>query len=155
MPNEALIAARFESKTKPADDGCVAWVAGCDSHGYGRFWTGERPVGAHVYAFYLHHGRMPDGPLDHLCHDPLLCVPGACRHRRCVNVEHLVESSTRMNTLRGGGPTALNAYKTHCCSGHPLSGSNLGVDALGRYCRTCRREAGRRHDAKRRGKVLL
>lgn len=44
--------------------------------------------------------------------------------------------------LRRGA--SLNAAKTHCKSGHPLSGENLYVNKRGsRECRTCSRERGR------------
>ena len=54
-----------------------------------------------------------------------------------------VPLTPRENTLRGVGPSALSAAKTHCAHGHPLSGDNLLVTwshgRPARVCRECRR----------------
>ena len=47
-------------------------------------------------------------------------------------------------------PAAIRTPKSHCRSGHPLSGDNLYVDPRGeRCCRTCRRESLLRSRARR------
>ena len=72
-------------------------------------------------------GPVPAGlVLDHLC-----------RVRCCVNPSHLEPVTDRVNILRGVGPTALNAKKTHCKHGHEFTESNTGHNAKGRYCKTC------------------
>ena len=75
-------------------------------------------------------GKVKDGlVIDHLC-----------RHTSCVNPSHLEAVTPGENTLRGYGPTAMNARKTECVRGHSLSGDNLYVDPDGnRGCRACRR----------------
>ena len=55
----------------------------------------------------------------------------------------------RVNTLRGIGPSAVNARRTECTNGHPLEGENLYLTPDGRRkCRECVREAGRQYDAR-------
>lgn len=47
----------------------------------------------------------------------------------------------KVNVLRGSGPAAVNATKTHCPHRHPYSPENTKVDLLGRrVCQTCRRQ---------------
>lgn len=71
----------------------------------------------------------PGATLDHLC-----------RARNCVNPSHLEPVTSQENILRGYGPTAENAIKTHCPQGHLYDGANLYVDKSGRrHCRVCRR----------------
>jgi hypothetical protein len=52
------------------------------------------------------------------------------------------------------GPGGVNARKTKCKNGHPFSEANTCFLASGkRQCRTCNREAVRRHAAKRKARV--
>lgn len=68
--------------------------------------------------------------IDHLCRNPL-----------CVRPDHLEQVTPRENLLRGVGPSAKAAKKTHCPQGHPYAGENLGIHRNGnRWCRTCHRE---------------
>jgi hypothetical protein len=112
---------------------CILW-AGSLSQGYGIICnyngTGRRKR-AHLAAWESAHGPIPDGyVLDHLC-----------RRRSCCNVDHLEVVSGKENTLRGIGPTAENAKKTHCKHGHPFDEANTGMTRLGRrYCRTCSKQ---------------
>ena len=43
----------------------------------------------------------------------------------------------RENTLRNNSPVSINARKTHCPKGHPLSGSNVVIRKKMRNCREC------------------
>jgi len=99
--------------------------------GYGRMAIGPRvnskQVQAHVLSYETNVGPVPDGMvLDHLC-----------RNKACVNPSHLEAVTIRVNTLRGIGPSALNAKKTSCPVGHEYSGDNLRVFNGRRICRTC------------------
>ncbi len=123
---------------------CYVWLAGrfgisdkeiilSAGEGYGCFYDEGRSQYAHRWIYERTVGPIPDGlRIDHLC-----------RVRFCVRTSHMEPVTDRVNLLRGVGPPAINAAKTHCKYGHPLSGDNLmrtGADGRGRKCRTCARE---------------
>lgn len=136
------LAHAIDNAVSPED--CWLWDGPVDAWGYARV----RDTMAHRWVYEVIIGPIPPGyQLDHICHDPDVCTEGrTCTHRRCVNPFHLVAVVPRINALRSTAPTAINAMKTACIAGHPLSGDNLYVQrSTGkRYCRTCQR---RRRDA--------
>ena len=115
------------------DDGCWKWTGHHDRDGYARcYWNGRAL--AHRAVYEILKGPIPQGlEIDHLC-----------RNRGCVNPAHMEPVTHAENTLRGFSPQALNARKTECAHGHPLSGENLHIRPRdgGRICRACDR---RRH----------
>lgn len=112
--------------------GCRLWTAGLFAGGYGAITVGRKTRKAHVVAYELERGRVPAGlVLDHLC-----------RRRNCINVAHLEPVTQRENIVRGIGPTAVNAAKTHCHKGHQLDATNTYMHRGKRNCRQCGREAG-------------
>lgn len=119
------------------EDGCWLWRDGVGPDGYGRFRINKKLILAHRHFYESHHGtRIPPGMvIDHLC-----------RRRHCVNPHHLQVVTPRENILRGNGASAINARKTECIHGHPLSGDNLHIKPNGdRKCRTCRLRDMRAH----------
>lgn len=127
-------AERFWSKVAKSPD-CWLWTAGLDSKGYGQFRVNtERKVVAHRFAYELLVGPVPEGlQLDHLC-----------RVRRCVNPAHLEPVTSRVNTLRGEGPTAGHARQTHCGQGHEYTPENTSRTRRGaRVCKICERQRQR------------
>lgn len=102
---------------------CWLWT-GAKTKGYGRFGR----QGAHRFSWILANGPIPKGKcLDHLCRVP-----------SCVRPDHLEPVTNRENILRGIGPSAINAQKTHCTSGDPYSQENTYVMRQGgRMCRLC------------------
>src|SRR5438105_7122344 len=97
---------RFWSKVdRGGDADCWSWLASKDRDGYGFFCVSkDRPDDrAYRVAYRLLVGPIPNGlELDHLCRNP-----------GCVNPTHLEPVSHRVNVLRGQGPSAINARKTH------------------------------------------
>lgn len=110
---------------------CQIWDGARSGRRYGGLGRGAERRLAHRVAYEQAHGPIPAGlEIDHLCRNPL-----------CVNPDHLEAVTHRENVLRGVGPTALNARKTHCKRGHEFSPENTYRDpAGGRRCRQCARD---------------
>ena len=113
---------------------CVPFNGPISDQGYGRVYIGNgRWKRAHVVAWERVNGPVPAGKqLDHLC-----------RNRACVNLSHLEPVTSRENTLRGEGPTAVNAHKQSCKRGHEFTAENIYWRGHHRECRTCKALARR------------
>jgi hypothetical protein len=111
--------------------GCWLWQGYKLPNGYGRVRVAERMQYAHRVVYRLLVGNIL-GQLDH--------VKERCSNRHCCNPEHLEDVPSRENTLRGDGPTARNARKTHCIHGHEFTPENTYTTKRGyRDCRACHR----------------
>ena len=145
---KAELEEKFYSSFEEADS-CWLWTANKNTHGYGRLYLyGSKYVMAHRYSYELLVDKIPSGlTIDHLC-----------REHSCVNPRHLEPVTIRDNTLRGVGPTAMNAKKTHCPSGHPYSKKNTRVVSgktwIGRQCKICAYNHTKRYRAQRKAKEL-
>lgn len=128
---------RFWSKVKKTPR-CWLWTGYRDPRGYGKFSADGVMGNAHRFAYEHFVGPIPTGlHVDHLCRNP-----------SCVRPDHLEPVTPRENAMRGVSFSAVNAQKTQCPRGHPLSGANLYVEpsTQGRLCRTCRRQANRERE---------
>jgi len=122
--------------SKSKQNECWLWRGRIErSMGYGRMKVlGFRKFQfAHRFSWFLHHGSWPK-VIDHLC-----------RNKACVNPSHLEDVTHAINVLRGGGPTAVNARKTHCKNGHPFTKENTYLHtarnrAPYRTCLTCNKK---------------
>lgn len=116
------------------DGNCWLWT-GALTKGYGQLTRNKTHTYAHIVAFNMLVGAVPQGlQLDHLCRRPT-----------CVRPSHLEPVTRRDNLLRGTGFAAVHARKTHCKHGHPFDEANTGRGHRGgRYCRACARLHARR-----------
>lgn len=117
-------------------------VSTCRPDGYAQ--VGRPPLLAHRIAWEVHNGRsVRDGHEIH--HE--------CRTRCCVNPAHLAELSTAEHRLVHGSTRTLSAPPSgECLHGHDWAACGV-LSTQGRWiCLQCRRDAGARHDAKRRAK---
>jgi hypothetical protein len=127
---------RFEAKVLCSGfDECWYWIASADTSGYGHIRLDGKLVKAHRASYEHFVGPIGEGlQLDHLCRKPA-----------CVNPKHLEPVTERENVLRGVGPGALNARKTHCLRGHEYTPENTYAQTRankagvkGRQCRQCK-----------------
>lgn len=129
--------------TRDPETDCWGWTGGLDTDGYGqvRSPVKRRTIRAQRAVYEAMRGPIPKRlELDHLC-----------RVRCCVNPDHLEPVTHQENTLRGIGPSAQHARKTHCPKGHPYSGYNLMINirSSGRRQRVCRQCHNAHHRARR------
>lgn len=135
---EPNFARRFWDRVTIDPAGCWTWSAPSNRDGYGRVGRHGKQSLAHRVAYELIVGQIPEGmQLDHLCHTwDTECHGGACKHRSCVNPNHLEPVTPAENKARGrAGQHASNGET--CLRGH----GNWQVSESGRRtCRTCRDE---------------
>ena len=111
---------------------CWNWTA-WKTRGYGQFWFNGKDIPAHRFTYSWLRGPVPLGisartlQLDHI----------VCDNRGCVNPWHTKLVLPRDNNLRGKGPAAMNAKKTHCPNGHSYKVRLTGPHAGRRDCHTC------------------
>ncbi len=107
---------------------CWTWTGPHSADGYAKAVVNRKPARAHRVAYELLVGPIPAGlTIDHLC-----------RNRGCLNPAHMEPVTNRENVLRGVSTAAQRARQAECKRGHPLSGTNLHIDARGfRRCRQC------------------
>jgi len=135
--NEKIIE-RLWAKSEPTMMGCWVWTGG-GARGYGQIRIDGRTQSVHRLSYELLKGPIPPGlHLDH-----------KCRVRPCWNPEHLEPVTNKENILRGNGPSAHNAKRTHCINGHTLTGDNLYLypGDGSRKCKECKRQRDKTREA--------
>lgn len=118
--------------TPDIDTSCWFWALAIDPLGYGRVGVSGRTRMAHRVVYELEKGPIPAGlELDHLC-----------RHRSCVNPDHLEPVTHAENLRRGRRATA-----SHCKAGHAYTATDVRLVSgrLSRHCRECARRRNRDH----------
>lgn len=118
--------------TEPiTESGCWIFHGPLSEMGYARITINYKPIRVHRLMYEHFIGAIPEGLVpDHLC-----------RVRCCVNPWHIEPVTSRINTLRGDGPSARQAQQTHCKRGHEFIPENTYVKRDGaRNCRICLRE---------------
>ena len=119
-------------------DSCWLWTGYINKDGYGEYKSEYLVTRlAHRIAYALDKGALPTLPLDHLC-----------RHRHCVNPDHLEPVTQEVNTRRSN--VGLHeANKTHCPHGHPYDEENTIRHNGKRFCRQCKQDRRRGDQARR------
>lgn len=133
-------------------NGCWEWQACVDGGGYSMTAHEGKTRRAHIVSYLLTKGPIPEGlQLDHTCHRPPICMGGkTCRHRRCINPDHLEAVTKDENGRRGNHNIAkffacghaFQRAKTHCPKGHEYSSENTArrCGDQSRRCKQCDRD---------------
>lgn len=130
-PFNRPIEERLLERVSKDENGCWFWT-GALQKGYGRIRLGRRLEWAHRVAYRVWRGPIDAESIDHLC-----------RHRACINPDHLEQVSKAANTMRGESFGPVNAAKTHCKRGHEFTPDNTFRWRNSRICRACRHDAAR------------
>lgn len=143
MAEMSGLPAPIKARIEVSVSGCWEWSGKVNkATGYGV----RNDVLAHRLVYQQLVGPIPDGmELDHLCHSrDLSCRDGAeCRHRRCVNPDHLEPVTHAENARRSSAGEVNRARllaKTHCARNHEWTPENTKQTARQRKCRQCIRE---------------
>lgn len=144
----------FWQKVDKSDpSGCWIWTGAVTVYGYGAVRFDGTTRAAHRVAWFLTTGEWPAQSLDHLCHNAdRTCVGGdVCRHRRCVNPEHLEDVWVGENRRRApiAGWAKIHAAKDTCPRGHRYDGRN----ARQRTCSACHSERNKAYIQRRRQNI--
>lgn len=115
----AILWGRVTSRIVVTDSGCWEWQGALTSRGYGCIGSGRKSksITTHRLAALVRDGDLAEGmTVDHLCHNASECTASgkACRHRRCVNPDHLDVCDSGLNSRR-----ARNRHR-YCARGHEL-----------------------------------
>ena len=124
-------------------DNCIIWHKSIRDTGYGQEWFNGKNQKAHRVAWIKAYGPVPKGKfVDHMCHNEAVskgeCKGGkTCKHRACVNLNHLRLVTASENVL--AGIHNIN-NRSHCNQGHPFIEENIMIRKNGkRECAECNR----------------
>ncbi len=83
----------------------------------------------------------PDGEAVTLPLEPKQALTLAKQLSQCG----VILVTNRQNILKGFGPAAVNARKSHCVHGHKFSFGNMRINRGKRHCRLCEAAASARY----------
>lgn len=130
----------FSNRITIDDEGCYIFLGANRGGGYKGVSIRGHAYYAHraMYSF-VHNDLEMAGVVDHTCHTSA-CKEVLCKHRHCVNPDHLRLVTQKENLLSGNTLYARNARKTHCNSGHEFTEQNTYLTKRNqRLCKTCRK----------------
>jgi hypothetical protein len=147
-PKPRPVIDRFWAEVSPEPNtGCWLWLGRVSRGGYGELRVGSRTDNnrtaayAHRLSYSMFKGDIPQGML--VCH--------SCDVRLCVNPEHLFVG-TQTDNMRDAsqkGRVKGPPQKDICPRGHSYTVAPGGY----KTCLPCRREIGRRHYYRSRGRA--
>jgi hypothetical protein len=152
---------RFNARENFIDGDCILWSGAKTPQGYGYIKQFVEKVGTvkksitifvHRLSYQQAYGEIPQGMvIDHICHNPSLCIGGTtCKHRQCINPEHLKLSTHEDNTKRSAISSTLRGV---CRNGlHDWNEENVKVLGDGKkVCVPCKKAQAKKAYIKRVG----
>lgn len=155
MDNEKT-RARLMAKHQVTWAGCWVWTGFCMATGYGEIWAGGKNWRVHRLMYVLEHGEIPEGlNVLHSCDNPPCFNPA---HLRAGTQQENIRESVlkeRHGTANGKNYSSVgSAVPWICVNDHSMSEDNVFYDPTGRRrCKTCRREAVYRSNARRKARL--
>lgn len=130
-------------------NGCWEYVGFRNPKGYGMIPYKQRHEFVHRLVYALLVGPIPRGRKSKL--QSLELDHFICNNPPCCNPAHLRLVTPKENNLRGNGPCARNARRTHCVNGHPLPKEPNRIEngKRRRRCLTCERESDRKRQPRK------
>jgi hypothetical protein len=131
---------------------CIIWKQSLKETGYGQTFFQGKVTRAHRAAWIEANGDVPKGFIvDHICHNEAVergeCKGGfTCKHRACVNLDHLRLASQSENIMSG---IHNIDNRSHCNQGHPFEGNIMVRKSGKRECAECNRVRARANYAKK------
>lgn len=98
LDDPARMASHLDASGGP--NACHLFDGPTDQGGYCNFNLGGKTTKAHIAAWIIVNGPVPEGhDIDHECHNAAraagVCPGGICSHRRCCNERHLAAKPRR------------------------------------------------------------
>ena len=129
----ARIEEKLRERSVEMPNGCIEWVGGRSTRGYGYVSVLGKSMKTHRAAWQIANGPIPEGLL--ICHK--------CDNPPCINPDHLflgTYTDNNRDKAQKGRHVSYWRLKTECAKGHPYNKENTYVDPKGyRACRTCHR----------------
>jgi hypothetical protein len=125
---------------------CIIWHKSIRNTGYGQTYFRGKVMKAHKAAWIEANGEVPEGfVLDHICHNEAVehgeCKGGfTCKHRACVNLDHLRLASQSENVMAG---IHNIDNRSRCNQGHLFEGNIMVRKSGKRECAECNRVRAR------------
>ena len=130
---------RLVLKSETDSDGCWIWNGWINYKGYGQLKFKQKTLIAHRASYMIFVGQIPEGfDVDHTCHsdDPEKCGSyKICKHRACINPEHLEAVSKKEH-----GSRSIHAKKITCINGHDRNVDTVYYHDNKRHCKVCSKE---------------
>ena len=133
---------------------CIYAEGKVQKNGYVYYGHNGISRGAHRIVWIQTYGEIPKGMvIDHICHNEDKDCPGGwdCKHRACINIEHLRMITQRENVL--AGKHSIDGRS--CPKGHDYSDPrNVYTRKSGtRECAECNRIRAKRTFEKKMGRL--
>lgn len=126
---------------------CIIWHKNIKNTGYGHLRHNGKTWPAHRLAWQSVYGEIPKGLfVDHTCHNEAVlrgeCEGGySCKHRACINIDHLQLVTNRENVMLG---IHNRDNRATCPKGHENNEANTMIRKSGkRECAECNRVRAR------------